>query len=43
MQFCVPDAERGFYIKEISKTMEHQSDENYKQKVCSDDYILTFV
>jgi len=23
--------------------MEHQSDENYKQKVCSDNYILTFV
>lgn len=31
------------WCQKMSKTMEHQSDENYKQKVCSDNYILTFV
>jgi hypothetical protein len=27
----------------LKKYPEHQSYENYKQKVCSDDYILTSV
>jgi hypothetical protein len=33
MQFCALDAKRGIYIKEISETTEHQSDENYKQEI----------